>query len=373
MNSKERHELRYKRRRESRFIKKQEKNKPFDNYNVLLNPNVFLYSYKLARRGVSWKHSVQYYEMYLLKNIHDAVYNLKNDRPITHGFVCFDINERGKTRHIKSPHISERVVQKALCNECIVPILRRPLIYDNGACLVGRGVKFARDRLCTHLHRYFNIYGNKGWVLTIDFSKYFDNIDHEVLFKMLEEQITDKRLLNILKFYINEFGPVGLGLGSQVSQILAVFYPNKIDHFIKEQRRIKFYGRYMDDSYIISNSKLKLQNILKEIEELCKKYKIKLNPKKTKIQPLSHGVNFLHCKYFLTETGKVLKYGGREIVKRERRKLKAFHKKLLNKELTEKEIFYFYKSWRLGFKKYFDSKTLLRNTDKLYNQLFIEE
>ena len=188
---------------------------------------------------------------------------------------------------------------------------------------------------------------------------------------MLSEQIKDKTLLALTKYYVQEFGPAGLGLGSQVSQILAVFFPNKIDHFIKEKLRMRFYGRYMDDSYILCNSKEELQNALKEISKLCEKYKIRLNQKKTRITPIKHGVDFLHCRYKFGRTGKIIKSGGRESVKRERRKLKKFRKKLDEGELDRKQIAEFYSSWR-GFMQYFDSKTLLKNTDKLYNKLFIE-
>lgn len=89
------------------------------------------------------------------------------------------------------------------------------------------------------------------------------------------------------------------------------------------------------------------------------------------ITPIKHGVDFLHCRYKFGRTGKIIKSGGRESVKRERRKLKKFRKKLDEGELDRKQIAEFYSSWR-GFMQYFDSKTLLKNTDKLYNKLFIE-
>lgn len=371
MTSQDRKDARRQRRTEKRNQCRQAANACFDNYDILKNPDIYLEAFRSARKGVAWKHSVQYYEMYLLKNIFDTVRSVENKIAVTRGFVCFDINERGKMRHIKSPHICERVMQKALCDKCLAPILKRPLIYDNGACLQGKGTQFARKRIQRHLAEYYRKYGASGYVLTIDFSKYFDNIDHESLFQMLSEQIKDKTLLALTKYYVQEFGPVGLGLGSQVSQILAVFFPNKIDHFIKEKLRMRFYGRYMDDSYILCNSKEELQNTLKEITKLCEKYKIRLNPKKTRITPIKHGVDFLHCRYKFGRTGKIIKSGGRESLKRERRKLKKFRKKLDEGELDRKQIAEFYSSWR-GFMQYFDSKTLLKNTDKLYNKLFIE-
>ena len=125
-------------------------------------------------------------------------------------------------------------------------------------------------------------------------------------------------------------------------------YADEIDHLIKVLRRWKK-----------SNAKI------------LKKYKIRLNPKKTRITPIKHGVDFLHCRYKFGRTGKIIKSGGRESVKRERRKLKKFRKKLDEGELDRKQIAEFYSSWR-GFMQYFDSKILLKNTDKLYNKLFIE-
>lgn len=114
-----------------------------------------------------------------------------------------------------------------------------------------------------------------------------------------------------------------------------------------------------------------IDHLIKEITKLCEKYKIRLNPKKTRITPIKHGVDFLHCRYKFGRTGKIIKSGGRESVKRERRKLKKFRKKLDEGELDRKQIAELYSSWR-GFMQYFDSKTLLKNTDKLYNKLFIE-
>jgi hypothetical protein len=69
--------------------------------------------------------------------------------------VEFDLPGRGKTRHIKSVHISERVVQKRLCGNALVPVLSRSLIHDNGAFVKNKGVHFALRRLIVHLSRYY--------------------------------------------------------------------------------------------------------------------------------------------------------------------------------------------------------------------------
>ena len=57
----------------------------------------------------------------------------------------------------------------------------RSFIYDNGACIKGKGIKFAIDRLKCHLQRHYRKYGTDGYALVFDFSKYFDNIEHKPL------------------------------------------------------------------------------------------------------------------------------------------------------------------------------------------------
>ena len=134
------------------------------------------------------------------------------------GFYEFDIVERGKPRHIRSVHISERVVQRCLCDYCLVPMLSRSFIYDNGASLRGKGYDFAVSRVTHFLAEHYRKHGREGYVLVFDFSKYFDTAQHEPVFREFERSGIDDRLVTLSKYFIQNFGDVGLGLGSQVSQ-----------------------------------------------------------------------------------------------------------------------------------------------------------
>ena len=91
---------------------------------------------------------------------------------------------------------------------------------------------------------------------------------------MLEKRIKDKELFTITKYFIDCFkGGKGLGLGSEISQICAIYYPNRLDHTIKEKYRIHGYGRYMDDFYVINDDIETLKNILNIIVDVAKDYK----------------------------------------------------------------------------------------------------
>jgi hypothetical protein len=141
-------------------------------------------------------------------------------------------------------------VQKCLCDKVLTPILTRPLIHDNGASVKRKGLHFAIRRLIVHLCRFYrrNGFSNDGYALLIDFTKFFDNIRHDVLFALMDRYIADPRVRDLTRRFVSVFGPgKSLGLGSQVSQNAAIFYPDKLDHFIKEKLRIKYYGRCMGD------------------------------------------------------------------------------------------------------------------------------
>lgn len=366
MSNEERREKRYQRRKAKREAKKREKIKKLDDYNILLNPNTLLESFNECKKNVKWKGSTQKYELNLLSNIYETIEELKNNKLVSKGFVCFTLNERGKERYIQSPHISERVVQKALCNNILIPILSRTLIYDSGASLKGKGTSFTRKRLIKHLNSYRIKNGTNGYVLIMDFSKYFDNIDHQILMSLLKKHVKDERVINLCEQAISEFGEKGLGLGSQISQILSVFFCSSIDHLVKDHYGIKYYGRYMDDCYIISNNKNQLKNILLDITSLCKKMNIKINKNKTFIISLNKGFTFLKCKYKFSKTGKILKLGGKESVNREIKKIN----KLKLKNVSTKKIIEMYKSWR-GTMKNFDSYKLVKKSDRLIQHFFI--
>jgi hypothetical protein len=373
MTSEERKEARYRQRKAERAEKRRQRLAQFDNFERIADVDNLYAAFIESKEGVHWKESVQRYEANALRNIVDTWRRLLAGESVQKGFVEFTLHERGKTRHIKAVHFSERVVQKCLCNQALVPILSNGLIYDNGASLKGKGVHFAIRRLLVHLARFYRRNGGEGYCLSMDFSKFFDHIDHELLLNMLEKEITDKRVFNLTKNFITVFGDgKSLGLGSQVSQIAAVYFPSRLDHFIKDCKREPFYGRYMDDLYVIHREKAHLTRLLTEIEAVCVSLKITINAKKTRIVKLSSGMDFLKGKYILLPSGKILRRPCRDSTKRMKRKLKKF-KALLELGKTDfNALRTSYQSWRGNYQKRFNAYHRVRFMDKLYSELFIE-
>jgi hypothetical protein len=375
MTSEERKEARYRRRKAERAEKRKSKLSQYDDFGRVTDFDNLYNASRASMRGVAWKESVQRYESNALRNIKETRRRLLAGESVQNGFVEFTLRERGKVRHIKSIHISERVAQKCLCDEVLVPVLSRPLIYDNGASIKGKGVHFALRRFVAHLSKFYrnNNYSNEGYALLIDFSKFFDNIDHKILFALLGRKIQDSRVRELTKNFIDVFGEgKSLGLGSQVSQICAVFYPDRLDHYIKEKLRVKYYGRYMDDLYLIHKSKDYLKECLKIITGLCEKLKITINMKKTRIVRLSQGVVFLKGKYRLLPSGKVLRLPAKDSTARMKRKLRKFKPLLDNKQMNFIDLRAAYRSWRGNYKRRFNAYYRVRYMDKLYYDLFIK-
>lgn len=346
MTSEERHELRYQRRKQYREAQRAKRNAAVGNFNEIFSMEHLYKAWKASRKGVGWKCSVQEYKANALDNIYCDRQRLLNGTYRSKGFVEFDLIERGKPRHIRSVHISERVIQRCLCDYALIPLLSSTFIYDNGASLKGKGIDFSMQRLVKHLHQYYNKYGtNEGYVLTFDFSKYFDSANHAAVFQELRRCITDQDVLRQTEYFIKQFGDQGLGLGSQVSQICALALPNRIDHFVKEKLGIKYYARYMDDGYMIHPSKQYLTLCLYQLQAECDKLGIKLNPKKTQIAKLSNGVNFLKGLYVLNKHGGVWRKLSPISVTTMRRKLKKFARWLAAGRMSLDDIRVSVASW----------------------------
>lgn len=347
-----RRELRYEKRKAKRLTKRALFRQTYDNFNLMCNRDHLFCAGNLAKKHVMWKASVQRWSIHQLTMTERIYRNLKAGKDVRKGFSNFYIYERGKRRDISAVKFYERVAQKALCHYVLYPAFEHNLIYDNAASRKNKGTKFATDRLILFLRRYFKLYSANGYVLLMDFKSYFDNINHDVVKLITRKEIKDKRLIRYIDDFIDAYGNKGLGLGSETSQLHAIRYPNKIDHVITENSQDKvFYGRYMDDSYIIARNKAVLLAILKKVRYWCEKLKIILSPKKTKIVKLSDGIKWLQTKLYLTKTGKIIKKPCRKAIVRERRKLKKQLGLLESGAMTAAEIWQSFNSWTGSMKR----------------------
>lgn len=263
-------------------------------------------AYECAR-GVRWKASVARWTaphaivpncMRLLHELQAAAYRLS-------GYTVFHVTEP-KPRLIRAPRLRDRIVQRALCNAGLYDDLTRDAIHDNCACQLGKGTKFARDRLTCFLQRHYRKHGTDGWVLQLDIRRFFDSLPHDRLHALVDAKVRPS-MRACVHMTIDSFpGGVGIGLGSQISQLLAVAYLSPMDHVIKERFHIRHYIRYSDDMVFVHHDRAALAGIRSAVAGMLADLGLRLNPKSS-LRPLGHGIRFLGFRFMLADTGKVVR------------------------------------------------------------------
>lgn len=326
-----------------------------------------------CKRDVMWKASVAGYVKNGLVNCHRLHNQLMDGTYTIDKYSYFTITEP-KRRDIVSTRMKDRVFQRSLVDNYLYHQMTKGLIYDNPACQIGKGTDFSMDRLTCHMQRYFKKHGVEGYVLQCDISNFFGSTRHDVAKKVVDKRVHDDWVKPHVYKIIESFGTddepdVGMGLGSQVTQLVQLAILDDLDHFIKEKLGIKQYIRYMDDFLLIHENKEYLKHCWEQIEIELSKIHLKLNTKKTQLYPLKHGINFLGFKFILTETGGVVRKLQRENISDQRRKLRKMRSLVDAGILTKEDVHKCYQSWKSHAGKG-NTYTLVRQMDKYYKNLW---
>ena len=166
-----------------------------------------------CQRGVAWKRNVQGFCLNRVLQCARLHQMWLSGAYAPGEAKRFTVSERGKTRSISAVPFRDRVVQRALCDTVLVPLVRRTLIYDNGASLKGKGTSFSLDRLERHLREHYRRHGAVGGILLFDFSKFFESIDVNKLVAMMDGALGYPPLVRFVELFLRS-EERGLGLGN---------------------------------------------------------------------------------------------------------------------------------------------------------------
>ena len=325
--------------------------------------------YFIALKGKRNHTSIIKYNEHMLANLNNLRNRLLSGNYIPNKDRKFIIYEP-KKREIIANCFEDKIVQGLLVRKVLSSLIEPKLIYDNYASRPFMGTDEAYNRIKKFLHSYYinNSNSNNGYILKCDIKKYFYNIDIEIVLKMIDKLNIDNRLKDLLHIEIRPANGIdkGLCIGHELSQWLAIYYLNIIDHFIKESLNIKYYGRYMDDFYLIHSNKDYLILCLNKINCLLNKLKLELN-KKTQIFHISEGIKFLGFHIYLTETGKVKFILLKSSIKRMRKRMKSvYHIVNENPELIY-SVLEGFNSWKSHAVKGSNRHILYVLDDEFYN------
>lgn len=303
--------------------------------------SLFEAAYK-CKRNVSWKESVTIWMNDVVKNCTELETEIAEGSYKLLEPTVFHIKDP-KPRTISAMKYRDRVVQRSMCECGLYEDLTRDLIYDNAACQKDKGTTFAIDRLLKKLRHFYFRDGrrsNQGWIVRLDIRKYFPSIPHELLKREVAKRVDDERTIRMVNHIIDEavkirceddlsfnlpgFGVRGIGLGSQISQLLALCYLSDLDHYIVERLKSRGYIRYMDDMIILVDTKEEAEEIMRKVKDFAAKKGMSLN-KKSKIFRMSQPFEFLKIMFTLTKTGKVTYRAVRASMNRE---IKRMNKKI---------------------------------------------
>lgn len=266
---------------------------------------------RFASRGKRGRPNVAAFSLNMEEELHGLQDELVSRAYRPGAYRTFIVQEK-KPRLISAAPFRDRVVHHALCN-VIEPIFDRSFLFDSYACRTGKGTHAAVERASSYVRRF-------RYVLKCDLEKYFPSIDHEILFRLIGNRIEDEGVLWLVRTIIDGSNPQpevlhyfpgddlltpfsrrrGIPIGNQTSQFFANVYLNGLDHYVKETLRSGGYLRYVDDILVFENDKGRLHEIQTAIAEYCEGLRVRLQPRKCFLAPVTAGFTFLGYRIFRT-------------------------------------------------------------------------
>jgi len=337
--------------------------KTYNNlYPKIYNLSNLILAWRKARKGKTKKKYVIEFEKDLIKNLLNLQKELKGKTYCPKPLVTFILRDP-KTRKISKSAFRDRIVHHALHN-VIEPIFDRIFIYDSCANRLGKGNLFALERFYKFIRK---ISGNGiiienefednnfvyGYCFKADIKHYFDEVEHEILIEIIKRKVRDEKVIWLIKQILgNGFTKKGMPLGNLTSQFFANVYLDKFDKFVKHTLKAKYYIRYVDDFIILHSSKEKLEEWKKEIDNfLRKELKLELHPEKSKIIPLSRGIDFVGFRNF---------YYFKLLRKRNLKKILVKIKQYKKGEISHEKILEIFQGWN-AYAKWANSLELRRS------------
>lgn len=298
--------------------------------------DIFRAYYDARRNKRNTKQQVAF-EMDLEHNLVELYERIRDRTYEPEPGVCF-IVDRPIKREIFASQFRDRVVHHLLFNY-LAPLFEARMIFDSYSCRKGKGTSQGIARLEHHIRSCTRNYTRSAYVLELDLRGYFMSIDKRRLYAIIRRTLDrcwdrpspdgtrwrerlDHDLVDFLlrKIIFRDpmagcevrgrrsdwiglppskslwYAPVGVGLpiGDLTSQLFSNIYLGRLDEFIKRVLRCRHYGRYVDDFYIIHESRSYLKELVPRIRRfLREELALELHPDKIRLQHYTRGVCYL--------------------------------------------------------------------------------
>lgn len=245
-----------------------------------------------ASRGKADRHEVISFRSKLIAELDYLRQHIVQGAMFKFEYRSFEVHDP-KPRLIRVAPFRVRVLHHAIIN-VIGAVLEEKQYAHSYACLNGRGTHAA-------LRYVRSTISANGWYLKMDVRKFFDSVTHEILLAQLIRVIKDQRVLSLLRDIITSYETAhgcGLPIGNLTSQYLANHYLTPLDNYIKQELKVKYYVRYMDDILIYNLDKDQLKLLRTSIISYATNH-LRLEFKVAQINAISRGIPFLGMRIFL--------------------------------------------------------------------------
>ena len=313
---------------------------------VVTKDNLFL-AYQKARKGKSGQYGVRIFEKNVERNIDQIYDKLISGTYRTSEYSIFRIYEP-KEREIFRLPFKDRIIHHAIMN-ILEPIWVSVFISHSYSCIKGKGIHSVLKAIKHDL----NDVENTQYCLKLDIKKFYPSIDHDILKSIIRKKIKDTRLLKLLDEIIDSVE--GVPIGNYLSQFFANLYLSYFDHYLKEEKKVKYYYRYADDMVILAPNKPYLHALLVDMNDyLTNQLNLQIKGNYQVFPTDVRGIDFVgyvfrHTHILMRKTIKV----------RFCRKAAKLNKKKLDPKQYKMQI-----APHLGWAKHCDSKNLIKKIIK---------
>ena len=247
---------------------------------------------KKARKGKTSQPGIKQFDKNPDGNLLLLNEMLLNKSYKTAEYTVFKVYEPKEREVYRLPYFPDRITHHAVMN-VLEPLFISVFTSNSYSCIKGKGIHSASF----DLRKAMEDKNGSKYCLKLDVKKFYPNVDHAILKQLLRRKIKDQDLLWLLDEIIDS--APGLPIGNYLSQYFANFYMTYFDHWLKEQKAVKYYFRYCDDLVILAPDKASLHALLFEIKRYLNDH-LKLTVKKNyQVFPVAdRGIDFVGYVHF---------------------------------------------------------------------------